>query len=389
MRPTLRLTLLTALAVTLAGGCARTRILVNEDGGVTPVDAGFDGGRRDLGPTPSDLGPTPIDLGPPRPGCTSDAECSDSIACNGVELCARGVCIAGAPPRCDDGVDCTDDSCVDLGGDRSSCVSTPTSDRCPTGQVCTVMGCAVLACTSDIACSDGFACNGEERCAAGRCAPGVPPLCDDGAVCTTDRCVEGTGCVSTPRDDDHDGAINSACGGTDCNDGDPNIRPGIGEVCDDRFDNDCSGAADCADPTCATRPPCAPPPPYDGGMPDIGVGTHEIGVAACTNGVDDDSDGRMDCDDSDCRGFGPGSECCNGIDDTPGDGDPNYDLFACRCFSDADCRGVGSIETSCWTRSYSLCGPRCNFVGGDSFCRMFFMGTLERCDIATGECLAP
>lgn len=115
--------------------------------------------------------------------------------------------------------------------------------------------------------------------------------------------------------------------------------------------------------------------------------TREIGIAACTNLVDDDGDGRRDCNDNDCRGFGPMGECCNGVDDTPGDMDPNFDLFACRCFSDADCAGVGSIETSCWTRSFSLCAPRCNFVGGNRFCREFFAGSLEVCDAATGECV--
>jgi hypothetical protein len=113
----------------------------------------------------------------------------------------------------------------------------------------------------------------------------------------------------------------------------------------------------------------------------------EIGVAACTNRVDDDLDGRIDCEDTDCRPFGRDAECCNGVDDTPGDDDPNVDLFACRCFSDADCVGVGSLETSCWRRSFSVCGPRCNFLGGDFFCRTYFPGSLERCDAATGECV--
>lgn len=390
MHSQLRLAVLTALTALLASACgARTPVSSSEDGSVEVLD-----GARDGGVMRRDLGPGPVDFGPP-PGCRGDTECSDGIACNGLERCAAGVCTSGDPPRCDDAIDCTDDVCVDLDRDLSECVSTPSSDRCGPGELCTPAGCAGLMCGSDGGCDDGFVCNGLEVCAGGICERGVPLSCDDGSICTTDRCVEGFGCRSTPRDDDGDGAVNSACGGTDCNDTNPRVRPGLGEVCDDVLDNDCSGRADCADPACAGRPPCGPPPPIDAGPFDLGppldfgMGTHEIGVLACTNGVDEDADGRADCADSDCRGLGPMGECCNGVDDTPGDDDPNYDMFACRCFSDADCVGVGSIETSCWTRSFSLCGPRCNFVGGNTFCRMFFGGMLERCDAVTGECVEP
>lgn len=39
----------------------------------------------------------------------------------------------------------------------------------------------------------------------------------------------------------------------DCNDGDPEINPGVREICDDGFDNDCDLAADFDDPQCT---PC-------------------------------------------------------------------------------------------------------------------------------------
>jgi hypothetical protein len=381
MRSNAHLSLPVTLLVALTTACgARTHTLDERDGSVLPrVDLGVDAGRRDLGPPPIDFGP---------PGCRSDAECSDGLACNGLERCGRGACVAGTPQLCDDAIACTEDVCIELGGDSSECVSTPSAARCPAGELCTPAGCARVGCLRDPDCDDRIACNGAETCSStGVCVSGAPVDCNDGDICTTDHCVEGFGCRWTPRDDDGDGAINMACGGTDCNDGNPNIRPGLTELCEDGIDNDCSGAADCRDPTCATRPPCVAPPPWDGGAIDIGVGTHEIGIAACTNGVDDDSDGRTDCADSDCNGFGPGGECCNGIDDTPGNADTQYDLFACRCFSDADCVGVGSVETSCWLRSYSLCGPRCNFLGGDRFCHEAFPGTMDRCDIPTGECV--
>jgi hypothetical protein len=93
----------------------------------------------------------------------------------------------------------------------------------------------------------------------------------------------------------------------------------------------------------------------------------EMRIAGCTNRLDDDCDGPRDCADPDCTPFGPGTECCNGVDD---DGDGSVDLFTCRCFTNADCAGVGSVEQVCYTELFNVCGPRCDFLGGNSFCMM-------------------
>ncbi len=55
------------------------------------------------------------------------------------------------------------------------------------------------ACAEDADCQDGFACNGVEVCAAGRCVAGAAPDCDDGDPCTLDGCTEGRGCVHAPK----------------------------------------------------------------------------------------------------------------------------------------------------------------------------------------------
>jgi hypothetical protein len=57
-------------------------------------------------------------------------------------------------------------------------------------------------------------------------------------------------------------------------------------TCDDSFDNDANGVADCLDPVCD------------------GVGYCELGVElTCDDGFDNDGDGESDCLDADCAGL--------------------------------------------------------------------------------------
>jgi hypothetical protein len=73
-------------------------------------------------------------------------------------------------------------------------------------------------------------------------------------------------------------------------------------------------------------------------------------------------------------------ECCNGIDDN---GDGNIDELTCRCFDNSFCPTVGNLDQVCWTSTYSICAPRCNFYGGDAFCANFMLTT---CDAVSGQC---
>jgi hypothetical protein len=146
----------------------------------------------------------------------NDANCpDDGLFCNGTEFCDAALdCTSTGdpcPPQvcdegfdicadctvdtdCDDGIGCTDDTCV-----AGACVSTPNDANCP---------------------DDGAFCNGTEFCdGALDCTstgdPCLPQLCDegfdicvdclvdadcdDGIGCTDDSCDAGT-CVSTPND---------------------------------------------------------------------------------------------------------------------------------------------------------------------------------------------
>ncbi|UJR78964.1 hypothetical protein [Sandaracinus amylolyticus] len=370
--------------------------------------------------------------------CRSDLECDDRLFCTGTERCGPGgTCVAGTPVTCADGIACTDDVCDE--GARG-CVSRP-STRCPAGEICSPVpgdpdGCRAVMCAGDAQCRDMSVCNGEERCVAGRCTAGTPfecgslPECQVGTcsdvaggcivsprsereICTNgvdDDCDERRDCVDEPDcrahpacacrpsadrelrcsdglDDDCDERID--CDDPDCA-RDPACAPGE-LFCGDTRDDDGDGLVDCADPDCATDPRCAArdagvPPPIDAGPPrDGGMVANELGIAACTNGIDDDRDGRADCNDRDCRPFLPDGECCNGIDDVPGDDTP-ADVFTCRCFDDSTCRGVSEFDQVCWRTAFSVCAPRCNFFGGDTWCRSLMVG-LPRCNVSTGECV--
>ncbi len=71
-------------------------------------------------------------------------------------------------------------------------------------------------------------------------------------------------------------------GDDDCDDEDAGVNPDATETCDDGLDNDCDALVDCEDGGCA------------------GVGS--CGEVLCHDGLDDDADGLTDCDDDDCWG---------------------------------------------------------------------------------------
>ena len=94
-------------------------------------------------------------------------ECDDDLFCNGVETCdpVKG-CTNGAPPKLDDGIECTKDSCDE---EADAVVHTPSNGLC----------------------DDADACNGEETCDLEGCVAGKPINVDDGDECTLDSCMDG------------------------------------------------------------------------------------------------------------------------------------------------------------------------------------------------------
>ena len=84
-----------------------------------------------------------------------------------------------------------------------------------------------------------------------------------------------TACEAPPNHELQDG---------DCDDTDPNRRPGLPEVCDPSQgkDDDCDGLVDCEDSECAEDAKCE--------------------ESDCSDGLDSDLDGATDCMDDDCWG---------------------------------------------------------------------------------------
>jgi hypothetical protein len=128
---------------------------------------------------------------------------------------------------------------------------------------------------------------------------------------------------SSCNDTDGDGFGNpgdAVCSGgsaTDCDNNNASINPGAAEICDDIIDNDCDGKMDCDDNECTNAPVC-----QTSSEPEV-----------CDDGIDNDGDNKIDCaDKKDCNsdpvcggggggGGGGGSpEVCDDGVDNDGDG---------------------------------------------------------------------
>jgi hypothetical protein len=275
-------------------------------------------------------------------GCTDDTcvagacvftpnagNCDDGLFCNGPETCDAALdCQAGTPPDCDDGVPCTDDSCDE---DNDTCMNTPNDSNCDDGVGCTDDTCVAGACvfTPNAGnCDDGLYCNGAETCdAALDCQAGTPPDCDDGVACTDDWCDDiGDTCINSADDANCDDGL--WCNGAetcdtlaDCLAG---TDPCPGQGCDEAGDQ-------CVTQTC-----------NDNGMCEAGEDCNNCpndcfsgGGATCGNGVCETAAGEdcLSCPD-DCNGKQSGKPsrryCC-------GDGGEN----PVDC-SDGRCSGGGN-----------------------------------------------
>jgi hypothetical protein len=243
--------------------------------------------------------------------CNGLTDCADSVCdtqqCSSGGTCSGGMCIcpgAGDMPQaietkcadgldndCDELTDCADPSCANqsCGANGRTCQAD--------GGTCTCSGNGAPPETTEVTCNDGIDndCNGKPDCADPACGTHICKA--NGYICM------GVVCACTGN------------GGTP--------QPGGETSCTDGFDNDCNGAADCADPMCAGTS-CGP---------GCNCAMGKKSETACTDGMDNDGDGVSDCMDSDCDGVACG---VNGLACSTG---------ACRCVVDGGM--VQMMESNC------------------------------------------
>ncbi len=174
--------------------------------------------------------------------------------------------------------------------------------------------------------------------------PGAPEICDDGI----DQGCSGADLVP---DHDTDGYVSTACGGTDCNDANSLVHPGLYDGCDG-VDTNCSGSIDDGDLDSDGWSACldcleANPAVNPSATEICGDGIDQDCSGADTP-VDGDSDGyaSLACGGPDCDDANPGVnpvayDVCDGIDQdctgVDGDGDLDADGFtACADCADAN-----------------------------------------------------
>lgn len=279
---------------------------------------------------------------------------------------------------------------------------------------------ASRACATDRECDDGLYCTGVESCVGGHCLA-TPRPCGTAQTCVEParRCI--TLCA-TSEDADGDGARAVECGGTDCDDSDPDRYPGNTEVCDTlRHDEDCDTSTygfrdadhdDYPDATCCNVD-------ADGNMhcgndcDDNMPGMHPALAEVC-NGLDEDCDGLIDeailihaFVDADHDGHGvagtgmdvcaiePGlarsSDDCDDVDAMRFPGNPEV----CDAMMiDEDCSGVGNDVPGgcdCTGTGTAVCGTVGRCTGATHMCDAghwtpcTIVPTTEVCDRLTDE----
>ncbi len=182
----------------------------------------------------------------------------DANPCNGIEICDPAIgCTALPPVPCDDGIDCTRDTCDPFEG----CLHEADATLCPPGpgrrcdpvrggcqydvcdaSTCVPTGCVDAHCEEGVCMYTALCALGTTTCCAGTCAP---LGCSDGNPCTTDSCDPAAGCVHTPIS----GTV------TACDDGNPCT---IGDTC--RGDGTCGSGPlrPCSDGNPCTTDSCDP-----------------------------------------------------------------------------------------------------------------------------------
>jgi len=345
----------------------------------------------------------------PATGCVfkhNSAACSDNNACTQKDVCSGGKCKAGAPPVCNDGNPCTDDSCNVKSGCTTKATSKACTDNnaCTKGDICSAGKCkpgAVIKCddgnlcTSDachaqkgctytpntLVCDDGNVCSTGDKCSAGKCKGSGGLICDDGNPCTDDPCDGKGGCAKKPRAngvkcDDGNACTSTGtctagkCGGfttINCNDG----RPCTIDSCVKT--TGCKHIYSTA--PCDDGNPCTAGDKCSGGLCKAGVGCHSNAVCTLSGGV-----GKCVCK----HGYVGDGKSCSAC---------KINCAGRECGSNGCGGSCGACKTGtlCSTQQKCVCAPKC--VGrtcGPDGCggQCGKCPTGQACNNHTGKCAA-
>ena len=236
----------------------------------------------------ADDNPCTDDSCDPAQGCVyalNTAPCDDQDICTTGDHCHLGECIYSGTLTCNDGNDCTDDSCQPGVGCTFAFNNAACDDgnECSLGDHCKAGWCVADSylscsddnpCTDDVCdavlgcvhvnnlatCNDGNACTEGEVCNNGGCGGGGLVVCNDDNICTEDSCDPFWGCVFTgidgACDDGNKCTKNDFCADSQC-------QPGTPAVCDDNnvcTQDDCDPEEGCtfvaADGDCTDGDEC-------------------------------------------------------------------------------------------------------------------------------------
>jgi hypothetical protein len=281
---------------------------------------------------------------------------------------AKGSELGGGPRRPVPGPDGILDS-----GPGGPMMPADSDEICGDGMDNDANGLSDEGCTCTIGEMQGCWTGAATRRGVGACRDGVQTCESYGEFASWGACV-GQAMPS--------GEIGMNCADEDCDGAALGCSMGCAEfeTCGNGIDDDCNGLVDCEDPVCSTDPACA-----------SGCTANEF---ACRDGRDEDCDGHVDCADPECS-------TAEGCASTPPPATPmcerEFPFFVevwCGDGRDNDCDGlIDCMDPDCESPGNCGCAPRETLCSdgvdedcdehtdcGDSDCASCEPGSTRWCD---------